>query len=318
MAITTADPISRTVTPRRARRRRRSRAQVVPLLLLLPALALVAFSLGYPLLRQLVMSFQEFGPAQQFGADAPWVWLDNYARVLSSSYVWSVLVRTLVFCFACASLTMVVGVFFAVLMTRLSTWVRLLLQNVLLVVWAIPVVSSVTVWTWLFDARRGLVNALLSGLGLPFEGYGWLFDPVSFFVVAGAIVVWMSVPLVVLMTYAALTQVDSEMMEAGRLDGAGEFRLFRSIVFPNIAPVLMLVGLLQVIWDLRVFAQISILQGAGGDTRDTHLLGTYVYQLGIGQSDYGAASAVAMLLLVLTLAITAGYLRLLMRNSEEI
>lgn len=296
---------------------RRRWAGSIPYLLLLPALSLVILSLGYPLVRQFVMSFQEFGPAQQFGADAPWVWFDNYATVLADPYVWAVLGRTLVFCFACAAVTMIVGVGFAVLMTRLSTGVRVLLQSVLLIVWAIPVVSTVTVWTWLFDANRGLVNGLLTLLGLPFDGFGWLFEPLTFFIVAGAIVIWMSVPLVVLMTYAALTQVDGEMLEAARLDGAGEFRLFRSIVAPSIAPVLMLVGLLQVIWDLRVFAQISILQGAGGDTRNTHLLGTYVYQLGIGQSSYGAASAVAMLLLVLTLAITAGYLRMLLKNSEE-
>ena len=81
--------------------------------------------------------------------------------------------------------------------------------------------------------------------------------------------------------------------------------------------MLLVVGLLQVIWDLRVFTQIYVLQEAGGITRDTNLLGTYIYRLGIGGGDFGTAAAVAMFMLVLTVVITAPYVRHHARHDER-
>ena len=80
-------------------------------------------------------------------------------------------------------------------------------------------------------------------------------------------------------------------------------------------PVVYVVSLLQVVWDLRVFAQIYYLQGAGGLRSETDLLGTHIYNLGIGQSSYGMASAVAIFMLVLTLVLTIGYVRKLAKED---
>ena len=78
-----------------------------------------------------------------------------------------------------------------------------------------------------------------------------------------------------------------------------------------------MVALLQVIWDLRVFTQIFVLQKAGGTTRDTNLLGTYIYRLGIGGGDFGTAAAVAIFMLVLTVVLTAPYVRVMLRQEGE-
>jgi N,N'-diacetylchitobiose transport system permease protein len=71
-----------------------------------------------------------------------------------------------------------------------------------------------------------------------------------------------------------------------------------------------------VIWDLRVFSQIYILQQAGGSTSDTNLLGTYIYRLGIGGGDFGMAAAVAIFMLVLTVALTSPYLRVMLKQEN--
>jgi len=86
-------------------------------------------------------------------------------------------------------------------------------------------------------------------------------------------------------------------------------------VVPTIRPLLLVVGLLQVIWDLRVFTQIYVLQQAGGITRETNLLGTYIYRLGIGEGRFGLAAAVAMFMLALTVLLTAGYVRNMLRED---
>ena len=288
-----------------------------PYLLIVPTILVLVVGMGYPLGRQLILSFQEFGRAQQFGQPAEWVGLQNYKELISDKAMWTVIVRSLAFCAACASITMVVGTLFALLMKRVSTGPRLVLQISMLLAWAMPVIAAMTAWQWLFDTRYGLVNWALRGLGFSsFDNHNWLIEPLSFFFVAGVIVIWMSVPFVAFTAYAALTQVSDETVEASHLDGATALQRFRHIVYPTIKPVLTIVLLLQIVWDLRVFAQIDFLQGVGGSVSETHLLGTYIYTLGIGQSDYGMASALAMFVLVLTLVLTAGYVRALLKESR--
>ena len=301
------------VPPAPEPRRRRARG---PQLLLVPCLLVLLLALGYPLGRQVLMSFQEYGLAQQFGRPPVWVGLDNYRALLTDPYLWTVALRSVLFCAVNAAATMALGVLVALLLTRLSTPWRVLVQVGLLLAWAMPVLAVLTVWQWLFDSQYGVVNWVLVRLGADYAGHSWLIEPMSFFFVATVVVVWMSVPFVAFTTYAALTQVPEDTVEAARLDGAGSWARFRHVVLPVIRPVLLVVGLLQVIWDLRVFSQIFVLQGAGGISRETNLLGTYVYRLGIAEGQFGMAAAVAMTLLLLTVLLTAGYVRAMLREEE--
>ena len=300
-----------------ARRRTTARQLPLPAGLVLPAAALLALALGYPLVRQVVLSLQEFGLAQQFGRPPEWIGLGNYRDLVGDSYLWTVVLRTVVFCFVNAALTMGIGVGIALLMTRMSRWVRLAVQGGLLLTWATPVVAAMIVWQFLFDTQYGVVNSVLTSLGSDHDGHSWLLEPMSFFAVATMIVVWMSVPFVVFTVYAALTQVPDEVVEAAEIDGAGAWQRFLHVVMPTIRPVLLVVLLLQVIWDLRVFTQIYTLQKAGGITRDTNLLGTYIYSLGIKGGDFGTAAAAAMFMLALTVVLTAPYIRIMFRQEED-
>lgn len=289
----------------------------LPYVFLLPATAALLLALGYPLVRQVVLSVQEFGLAQQFGRPPEWVGLDNYRALVTDPYLWRVTVRTVAFCLVNAAVTMVIGVGLALAMRHMARAVRLVVQTGLLLAWAMPVVASLTVWQWLFDTQYGVINYVLTQLGLDYAGHSWLLRPLSFFFVATVIVVWMSVPFVAFTTYAALIQLPVELLEAAEVDGAGAWAKLRHVVLPSIRPVLLVVGLLQVIWDLRVFTQIYILQEAGGSARDTNLLGTYIYRLGIGGGDFGTSAAVAIFMLALTVLLTAPYVRAMLRQEVE-
>ncbi len=295
--------------------RHRWRSRLGAYLLLVPAGVAIAVGLGYPLVRQFVISFQEFGLAQQFGTPAPWVGLDNYVELLSDPYVWGVIARSVVFCLVNAGLTMAVGMAIAVLMAKVGKAARITLQVGMLLAWGTPVLATMTVWQWLFDSQYGVINWLLAEpLGISGMRYhSWLIEPMSFYLVATVIVVWMSVPFVVFTVYAGLLQVPADTMEAAQLDGANGRQRFWLITIPMVKPVLFVVGLLQVIWDLRVFTQIYVLQRAGAPTRDTHLLGTYIYSLA---KEFSMAGAMATIMLVLTLVLTAYYIRRMLREEE--
>jgi N,N'-diacetylchitobiose transport system permease protein len=319
MAVTRSLPADvPTVPPVKPTRRSRSgrRRSLLPHLLVVPAIVALGLALGYPVVRQVLLSLQEFGLAQQFGRPAEWVGLDNYRELVSDAYLWKVVLRSLGFCLVVASLTLVIGMGIALLMTKMSRAVRLLAQTGLLLAWAMPVLAALTVWQWLFDTQYGIVNWLLTRLGGSYEGHSWLLEPLSFFFVAAVIVVWMSVPFVAFTVYAALTQVSEDMIEAAELDGAGGLQRLRHVVLPSIRSVLLVVGLLEIIWGLRVFTQIYVLQEAGGITRETNLLGTHIYRLGIAGGDFGTAAAVAIFMLVLTVVLTAPYVRTMLRNEE--
>ncbi|PUA79912.1 sugar ABC transporter permease [Nocardioides currus] len=294
----------------------RTRRSVLPYTLLLPALLALCAGLGYPLVRQVVLSLQGYGLAQQFGRPAEWVGLDNYAEILGDRYLWLLVLRSVVFCLVCAATTMVIGTLLALAMRLMSKPVRLLVQTGLLLAWAMPVLAALTVWQWLFDSQYGVVNWLLARGGLDYEGHSWLIEPLSFFFVAAVVVVWMSVPFVAFTVYAGLIQLPAEIIEAAEVDGAGPVQRLRHVILPLTRPILLIVGLLQVIWDLRVFTQIYVLQNAGGVTRETNLLGTYIYRSGIGEGNFGVASAVAVFMLALTVVLTWPYVAKMVKDVD--
>jgi len=304
--------------PPPTRRRRFAGRVSAPYVLLLPAVAVLGLGLGYPVYWQIISSFKEYGLAQQFGQPAPWVGVENYVRIFTSDALWAVVVRSLAFCLFNAGVTVLVGVALALLMRAVGTAARLTLQISMLLAWAMPMVAAVTVFKWLFDWRTGVVNWLLVRMGLPeFYEHHWLAEPLSFFLVASLVIIWMSVPFVALSVYAGLMQVPDEVREAARIDGASATQQFRFITVPMIRPVLAIVLLLQIIWDLRVFAQIRLLQDGGAPVGDTNLLGNFIFELGIGRQDFAGAAAVSIFVLALTALISWPYVRALIKELDR-
>ena len=299
----------------RIARRRKRRA---PYLLLIPAVAILVLGLGYPLIWQAITSLQQYGLAQQFGKAAPFVAFENYIKLATNGDLWGVVARSLVFCLVTAFLTMVVGTLLAMLMNAITKTARLILQIALLLAWSMPVVAAMTVWIWLFDRRRGVVNYLLDMIpGVNMNRFDWLSHPSTFFALASLIVLWMSVPFVAFCIYAGLTQVSEEILEAAQLDGATPWQRFWFIIAPMIRPVIAIVLLLQLIWDLRVFTQITLLKDAGSKSGDYDLLGTYIYKLGTSSQDFGMASAVSIFVLAITIALSWFYIRSLLKEDES-
>ena len=290
----------------------------LPWLLQVPALVVLFGLLVYPLARVAILSVQDFGLRELVTGESTWVGLDNFREVLTDPLLWKVaLPNTVVFAAVNVFLTVALGTAVALLLARLGPWARGVLTSTIMVAWAMPAVTGTYVWVYLFDARDGFVMQTLGSLGLvdP-ETTNWFTERIPFYAIATANVVHHGFPFVAVTVLAGLMTVPREMLEAASLDGAGAWRRFRHVTMPLLKPVFAVVTILSTIWDFKVFTQIYLMPGGSGTNREVLNLGTWSYITAISQNRYGLGAAIAVLLTLLLLVITAVYLRTLFRQEE--
>ncbi|MFI9647323.1 carbohydrate ABC transporter permease [Streptomyces sp. NPDC052040] len=303
--------------PGRPRAGRRPGGAAVPWLLLAPCLLVLALVMGYPLVRLVTLSFQTFGQSQLWGfKSAPWVGFANFGKVLGDGEFWAVVLRTVVFAGGSVVLTMVLGMALALLLQRVSRWLRTLINIVLVASWGMPVIVATTVFKWLFDSDYGVFNALLSKLpGIDMTGHNWFASGPQGLAVIMLLVVWGAVPFVVITLGAGLTQVPRELEEAARLDGAGSWGVFRHVTLPVLRPVIVMLTTLSVIWDMGVFPQVFVMRG-GHPEADFQVLNTYSYDRAFVVNDYAQGAAIALITVVLLLGVVAVYMRQMLKIGE--
>ncbi|GAA1460664.1 sugar ABC transporter permease [Nocardiopsis exhalans] len=307
---------------RRSGLSRRTRLRFVPYFLILPALTVLAVVLLWPIGQMLYISLHDYGLQQLRGQEAEWNNFGHYIYVLTDERFWSVFRNTIIVCLSMVVLTMILGTLVGILMHKLPKWASTTLGLGLMLAWATPVISAAIVYRWLFDTRYGLVNTILNSLptwlvGSGWNEFNWFNSPETLFPILVITVVWQSFPFVAISVLAGLKSIPNELYEAARIDGASAWRSFWNVTFPMLRPLFALLLILQVIWDFRIFTQLFILAG-GITNRDIHLIPTYIFQLGFASTppNYGMGSAIAVIMTVLVLVISAYYLRAMIRQEE--
>lgn len=305
--------------PRPLRRRGRPASPArrpgwTPWLYLLPALVMIGGLLVYPIYQLGLISFLEYTQAQVSGGEpATFQGFGNYATLFRDSQFRQVLLATVVFAAACVLATLLTGCALAVLLTRVRAVPRLALMMAALGAWATPAITGSTVWVFLFDADFGPVNRVL-GLG----DHSWTYGRYSAFALVLLEVLWCSFPFVMVTVYAGIRAIPTEVLEAAALDGASQWRIWRSVMAPMLRPILVVVTIQSVIWDFKVFTQIYVMTNGGGIAGQNLVLNVYAYQKAFASSQYGLGSAIGVVMLVILLAVTLIYLRLVRRQGEEL
>jgi N,N'-diacetylchitobiose transport system permease protein len=247
------------------------------------------------------------------------VGLGNYADLVQEPAFWASLVRTILFTGAMVIGSVLVGTGVSHLMTRTSTPLRYAVTIVLIFAWAMPNVASSLVWKWLFQPGYGVVNWMLTQLGVfgDMTDVDWSNDPFLAYTSIWLLIVWQAVPFIALTLYAAETQIPPELKEAVRLDGASELAVYRTITLPFLKPTLLLVTILSVIWDYNVFNQIWLVS-QGGPDEATSTLGVYTYKTAFVGFELGQGAAISVVTTLLLLVLTAFYIRNLIRSGEDL
>nr|WP_184639607.1 sugar ABC transporter permease [Streptomonospora salina] len=290
----------------------------MPWTLLAPALAVIATLLLAPLARVVWLSVQDYGLDNVVSGRSDYIGLDNYADLLTDRYLWTVaLPNTAVFALVAVAGTVAFGTLVALLLNTLARPARTAVLGCILIAWAMPAVSGTYVWIWIFDVDDGPVRHVLQAVGAVGPGgFNWFAERSAFYAIAALNVIHHGFPFVAVTVLAGLLTVPRELNEAALLDGAGAWQRFRHVTVPILRPVFAVVTVLSTIWDFKVFAQVYLMPGGSGGNRDVLNLGVWSYVRSFANQSYGLGSAVAVLLTLMLLAITVGYVRTLFRDEE--
>ena len=270
--------------------------------------------LGYPLYWLVKLSTQRYGLFELIQHKGVSIGLANYRSVLHDQVFWRTLLRTIVFTIANVSLTIVLGMLMALLLVRLSTYVRVILTSGLVLVWSMPVVVAVQVFYWMTNFENGVVNYVLTKLQLgDFNQHDWYASTFSQLGLVTVLIVWGALPFVVITLYAGLAQVPRDLIEAAEVDGARPWRVFRDITLPILRPILLILISLSIIWDFGVFTQPYLLIGQSKITTGNYLMSIYLFEEGYLKADFGRGAAISILMLLIVAVLSVVYVRKMVR-----
>lgn len=313
MAISSASSArstTRTAARSGVRASRRGGDGRIAALFLAPALAGFLAFLVWPTLRGIYLSFTEFdllGPAR-------WAGLDNYRRMVNDPVFWDSLWVTVQYVVLNIGVQTAVALLIAVLMHRLTS--STFLRGVVLAPYLVSNVVAGVVWLWILDTQLGIGNEVLEWLGvarIPFlADADWAIPTIAL------INVWRHVGYTALLIFAGLQSLPHTVYEAGRVDGASEWRLFRSVTVPLLRPVLALVLIITVIGSFQVFDTVSVTTRDGGPAGATNVLQFYIYDLAFGRLQFGYASALSVALMLLLTVITVVQYRLMRAGRTDL
>jgi sn-glycerol 3-phosphate transport system permease protein len=299
-----APAVAPAAAPRTAERAGRRRAQRRDswgaFLYLVPALVVFVSFFFVPLGRSIYLSFQR---SDLFGRPSGFVGAKHYTDLFTDPGFGKTLLVTLGFTLLTVIPAMLIGLVLALLLQNRIRGVKLF-RTAFALPFAFSVATAAVVFGVMLNPATGVVNGLLSYLGV--APVGWLTDP-SWALISVAITsVWMQVGYNLLVLSAGLGAVPDDVLEAARLDGASGLRLQTGIVLPLVSPQLFFLAVTGTIQALQSFGQIHILT-RGGPDRSTETLVYSIYDVAFANnnSNFGAGSAQAIVLLVVVLAITA-------------
>lgn len=248
------------------------------------------------------------------GAANPWrfVGLSNYKAIFDDDIFWSSLWITLKY----VLMTVPTGVFLAYMVSdMLGSIIRF--RGFFRSLFFIPSVAGVVVigivFGWLYEPYNGLLNMVLSGVGLP--RLNWIRDMTLALPSIALMTVWRTLGYNVVIVLSALLTVPRDYYEAAEMDGVGTLRRHLSITVPLIAPTLVFVFIYNTIQNMQVFTEVFILTG-GGPGHSTTTIGYRIFQNAFIFSDFGTAGANAVVLLIIVFLITMIQLRLTVRSER--
>ena len=260
--------------------------------LLIPALLVLLVMIGYPAISGIWFSFHN----KMIGfAEPRFIGLDNYASLIQNAATWRAVGRSLVFAISSVAIKLPLGLGVALLLNQTFRG-RGLVRGIVLLPWSLPLVVSVLIWGWMYNDLFGIFNSLLMKAHLINEPVNFLGDPNLAMPSVIAVNIWRGFPFFAINLLAGLQSIPDDLYEAGRVDGASRWQLFRFITLPGLRTVIMIVTLLSFIWTINDFTSIWVLTKGGPGTA-TEVFPIITYKIAFIGLEIGKAAALPVMLL---------------------
>ena len=273
----------------------KTKKKIAPYLYVMPVLILLLIMYGYPLIKSIIMSLQDYKLTSS--GSAPFNDFANFKKMFSDTDFLLLLKNSLIYVIISVVAQFVLGLILALcLKTKFRG--RGIYQSIVFLPWAFSSFVVGLMFRWSFNGEYGVVNDILMKMGIIKENVAWLGTPGLSLAVVIIAMIWMGIPFFGIMILAALQSVPDDIYEAADIDGCGMFRKFFSLTLPYIKPTIIMTVLLRTIWIFNSFDLIVIITG-GGPVNYSQTLPSYMYSKAFASYDFGLASSFGVLLIVI-------------------
>lgn len=259
----------------------------VGFLLVVPGLAAFAAIILYPFVDAVLMSFTD---RSLLYPDYDWVWLENYVKVFKAPYFLPTLGTTALFVVLATLIPFVLGFIWAILLNQGFKGSELL-RGLTLVNWIIPGIAIGFLWSWIFNGQYGVLNGLLTNLGILDKGVSWMGQTQTALLCVVIARSWQMLPWYMAFLLGGLQGVSTDQIEAARIDGAGNWQTFLHVALPQMRSIVTLVLALGTSGNLQHF-DLPWTMTEGGPARATTTLSIEVYTTAFKNWDMGKAATV--------------------------
>lgn len=285
--------------------------RATPYLFLAPALALLGVFVVYPIVAVFFYSFTDYDIVRP----PVWVGLDNFQKLLADDTFWLALTHSFVYLLV-TPILIVLSILLAIAVNRQLRGI-----HIYRALYFVPAVSgSIAIglsWRWLFD-RSGFVNSVLQSWGIIHDPIQWLATPSLVLPLAMLLTIWAGFGYYSVIFLAGLQNIPEELYDAARIDGCSDFQKHRYVSLPGLRPQIVFVAVISSLAALKVFDEIYVLTNRSGGILDSGVtMVFYLWREAFRLSHAGYASAIAIVLLVVTLAFSIVNVRLLDRGEGE-
>lgn len=268
------------------------------ILLVTPIIVTMFALVFYPLVQTVWDSLHRINPMQP---GTPWVGAGNYVNMLSDASALQSWVNTLIYVAIAVSIETVVGILAAALINQVKSGRQWLLAAVILP-WALPAVVNAVIWEWIYQPGAGLLNGILSVVGLPFDNHVWFNDRLSAIICVAIVHIWRMMPLTIVIVLAAMQSIPEHLYEAARIDGASRPQMFFSITLPLIRSAIAVAIANSTVSAFNLFDEAWVLTSASQDTRPI-LTEIYLETFQNLHFSYGMALSLVLTIVSLTVSL---------------
>ncbi|UOQ49393.1 sugar ABC transporter permease [Gracilibacillus caseinilyticus] len=289
------------------------RSQFKGYLFVLPAVLFMLLLIGYPLIYNIVLSFQNVDLSNLATSDKQFVGFDNYKKVAGEEAFGISIGNTLIYTVGSVIFQVIIGFCLASFFS-MKFKIAGFLRGIMMISWLIPMTVTALLFKFMMGSGEGIFNQMLLHAHLIDEPIGWLSSPeVALWSVIIANI-WVGIPFNMLLLSTGLSSLPQDVYESASLDGANWWQRLIHITLPLLKPVLMVVLMLGFIYTFKVFDIVYVMTG-GGPINSTEVLSTLAFRYSFSDFEFSLGAAVANVLFLILFAISLVYLRMMKKDE---